>query len=118
MCLILQRRCQLYVWIIPRTALNGRWYHALVNWVYTKERVASYELCEEYAKEPASYIYVRSGSSMHDISDVKSDAKKIGEFSDNYRKPALFSQKILLVYEYLLLQCRAKLKPSICLPYK
>ena len=93
MCASSYKRCQLYVWIIPHAALNGRWYHALVNWVYTKERVASYELCEVYAKEPASYIYVRSGSDIHDISDVRSDADKIGEFSDNYRKPALFFTK-------------------------
>ena len=88
--------CQLYVWIIPRTALNGRWYHALASWVYTKERLASYELCEVYAKEPASYIYVRRGSGMHDISDVKSDADKIGEFLYNCRDLHFFTQNILL----------------------
>ena len=60
------------------TGLYNRWFDVCVGGLQTTERKASLGFLAEYAKESANYLYVKRGSQMNTLEDVKLTNPQIG----------------------------------------
>lgn len=58
--------------------LNNRWWDVCVGALQTAERRSAYGFVGEFTKEPPSYVYVRRGSGITTMDDLKDSRVSIG----------------------------------------
>ena len=68
------------------TGLHQRWWDACVSWRKNPDRISSVGFVMDFTKTPESYLFVRTGSNINSVNDIRTGSSTIGELYDIIQK--------------------------------